>query len=248
MCTTDAEIRVKFARSKDVLLSTLRRSLCPLRTRKHTRARTHTLFHNARRHCKGDGGGGQKNSRGGCVWQFANVYTGAITATAAERNRHFQKLGIRYIYARKCYIFFLFFRPPSLWMCVLRVRAHATRAVEMTQELIAFRRYMVPQGVVWYVFCGLQIAIWCRGGGWWWSSARGRRKEKITPEPSSGGWTRRPTISFISRREESQKQWTRRRRLCGYSENTYRQICYNNISYRTLNTVQYFGISRMCSE
>lgn len=78
---------------------------------KHTHARTHTLFHNTRRHCKGDGGGGQKNSRGGCVWQFANVYTGAITA-AAERNRHFQKLGIRHIYMYVSVIFFLFFSPP----------------------------------------------------------------------------------------------------------------------------------------
>jgi len=55
------------------------------------------------------------------------------------------------IYVCKCYIFFFSSfrrRRRSLRVCVLRVRAHANRAVEMTQELIAFRRYMVPQGVV----------------------------------------------------------------------------------------------------
>lgn len=143
------------------------------------------------------------------------------------------------------YIFFYFFRRRrSLRECVCvfmcaRVRAHANRAVEMTQELIAFRRYMVPQGVVMCI-CGLQIAVWAeqRGGQRVVECAREERK-KITAEPSSRmNATAYDIIYFAARRKPEAvvpppppPQTTRKIPVV---EHIY------NISFRTLNTDRSF--------
>lgn len=84
---------------------------------------------------------GQKNSRD-CVWQFANVC-----------GRHYRNIGIGT--REKSEFFFSPLLFPVLISVLFsrrrsrrNVYTRANRAVEMTPELIAFHRYMVPQGVV----------------------------------------------------------------------------------------------------
>lgn len=109
------------------------------------------------------------------------------------------------IYVCKCYIFFIFFLPPSSSVAS-SVRAASARAREPSRRndtgIDSFSPVYGTPGCCVMCTCGLQIAVWIHGGGWSWSSVRGRRKEKITPEPSSGmNATAYDIIYFTARRK-----------------------------------------------